>query len=62
MILTRQPHSTKASVLFALAGVVSLISVALNHEARPLIIIMQSLTAVLFFVASYLHYRKGSGR
>lgn len=57
MNTARRPTPTSA-LLFALAGLAFLVSAFLNRDARGLIVGMQALVAVLFFLVAFVHYRR----
>ena len=61
MPTTQKPRATRsAAVLFALAGMALLVGAYFNQGARPFVVGMQILAAVLFFTNAYLQHRRAS--
>lgn len=54
----RKQNLARSAVLLALAGAAFSLSALLQRDARPVIVATQALGAALFFLASYLHYRR----
>jgi ABC-type transport system involved in cytochrome c biogenesis permease subunit len=58
MNTTLQPRSTASGLLLALAGLAMLLAAYFNRDARIIVVGMQALGAFLFFLASFLQYRR----
>ena len=58
MHATRKLAPVTGAVLFALAGLAFLVAAALNGDASPLVVPMQAVGAVLFFVVGYVQLRR----